>query len=154
MFCSNCGVKIEGTPKFCPECGLKLIKDETLSKTNEDKVTEPINDKVTNASDEDLLEKLKKLNPLIVASLILLFISFFIDYYGILKYTTLFFSFLGYSQIKKGKGEGKTLAVVCMIVAGVLGFISVIKIIEYAQYSAASYGAIDGVLSWFDDLVY
>lgn len=154
MFCSNCGTRIEGLPKFCPECGSKLTKDETTSKVNEDKVTEPTKDKVTNSSDEDLLEKLKRLNPLIVASLILLFISFFIDYYGILKYMTLIFSFLGYSQIKKGKGEGKTLAIVCMIVAGVLGFISIIKIIEYTQYSAASYGAMDGVLSWLDDLLY
>lgn len=154
MFCSNCGTRIEGLPKFCPECGSKLNVVEEIKDEVEKDIPKNSQQKESIKSDEDLVEKIKKINPLIIAAAILLFISFFIDYFVIVKSVTFIVSLMGYSQIKKGKGEGKTLAIIFMLVAGVLGFISIIKIIQYAQYSAASYGAMDGVLSWFEDLVY
>ena len=108
----------------------------------------------SNKNNEDSLQEIKKINPLVIASLVLVFIGFFIDYYGILRYTALVLAIVGLKQINKGIGKGKTLAIVCIAVASVLGFITIIKLIEYAQYSAASYGAMDGVFSWLEDLFY
>lgn len=41
MKCSNCNVSIEGNPKFCPECGAKLVSEPILT-ASESTPTAPI----------------------------------------------------------------------------------------------------------------
>ena len=141
MFCKNCGKELSADAVFCPSCGYKQNDNSSSPSDGSPKA-------------DDTITEIKKTNSLVIASLVLVFIGFFIDYYGILRYTAFILAILGLHQINKNNGKGKTLAIVCIAVSGVLGFITIIKIIEYAQYSAASYGAIDGIFSWLGDLFY
>ena len=146
MFCKNCGKELSENTNFCPSCGYKLDESTNIADSN------PIEQ--NKGKTEDTIQEIKKLNPFVIASMVLVFIGFFIDYYGILRYTALVLAIIGLRQINKGNGKGKTLAIVCMAVAGVLGFIAIIRIIEYAQYSASTYGAMDGLFSWIESLSY
>lgn len=37
MFCKNCGNKLPDTASFCPECGIKVKKEESKTSTENKK---------------------------------------------------------------------------------------------------------------------
>ena len=39
MFCKNCGNKLPDTASFCPECGIKVKKEESKTSTENKKIT-------------------------------------------------------------------------------------------------------------------
>ena len=39
MFCKNCGNKLSDTASFCPECGIKVKKEESKTSTENKKIT-------------------------------------------------------------------------------------------------------------------
>ena len=148
MFCKYCGKQLDDDARFCPSCGKAQIEvseqpTDAAMGQNAGAAQEAVADIL-----DDIPNKLEKLNPLCVAGLVLTILAFFIDYYCVVKLLAFILSFNGLRQIRKNKQKGVALAISCMAVTGILGLINIARIIEYARYESAAYGALDGVLQW------
>lgn len=76
----------------------------------------------------------------------------FLDYYGIICYTSFVLAAISFSQIKRSGQKGKMLSIICMAVAGVLSLISIMRIVEYNRYASDVSGFLDGIFGWLGNL--
>lgn len=170
MFCKSCRKEIDGGVRFCPECGAAQEKVESVAmesgcefgaQNSEGKFND-VNSAGTgreNAApkqDETMkavVDGIGKTNSLCIASLVLVILMFFFNYYGVVSYAALIFAILGFRAIKKSGEKGLMLSVVCMAVSGVVSLVTIMEIVEYNRYMAASYGELDGFLQWLGDFL-
>ena len=168
MFCKNCGKEIDEDARFCPECGTAQRKTESFktqeddvsdtkdteepakvensTQTNKENTADKQDDTIKRASDE-----IGKINPLCITSLVLTVLMFFFRY-TIICYAALLFAILGFRAVKKNGERGLMLAIVCMAVSGVISLITIMEIVEYNRYMSASYGTIDALSQWLENL--
>lgn len=52
-YCSECGSEIEGSEKFCPECGTQVGKKDVSQPTTKDETTSEEPDKKIESSEEE-----------------------------------------------------------------------------------------------------
>ena len=162
MFCKNCGKEIEEDVRFCPICGTSQNKSESFNTSKDDEVnttdSEPLlNDaNSTQTNKEDIKDKqddsiklaideIGKTNTLCVASLVLVILMFFFNYYGVVSYVALILAILGFRAVKRNGERGLMISVVCIAVSGVESLITIMQIVEYNRYIAASYGEINAL---------
>ena len=147
MFCKNCGKEIADGVKFCPECGVTQMVNDTTSGQGNISMDDTAN-KIVNAVSGGI----EKINPLCIAGLVLTILMFFFNYCGLVGFAAIILSLLGYKAAKKNGQKGTMIAIVCMAVAGITSLIFIIRLIEYKRYESAVYGGIKGFLEWLDDL--
>jgi len=169
MFCKNCGKEIEEDVKFCPECGTNQSKSGSLN-IQEDKEFDtngsekPLNDansaqtnkeNIEDKQDDSIklaIDEIGKTNTLCVASLVLVILMFFFNYYGVVSYVALILAILGFRAVKRNGERGLMISVVCIAVSGVESLITIMQIVEYNRYMAASYGEINALVQWMGNL--
>ena len=99
MFCKNCDKEIDNDSRFCKFCSTEITKERPEGKKKEEQKES---------------SQVKK-NKFAVIGFILGIISIFFSSIGIIPILALIFSVIGFYQIDKGKGEGKTMAAIGLI---------------------------------------
>lgn len=169
MFCKNCGKELWEGVKFCPDCGTAAQAGAACTATRSDsgsgnQTSEGTFDSTssTQANKENAVPKpdeamkfvpdgIAKTNPFCIAALVLTILMFFFNYYGVVSYAALILALIGFRSVKRSGEKGLMLSIVCMAVSGIVSLISIMRIVEYNRYMAASYGELDALLQWLGD---
>jgi len=99
MFCKHCGEKIDNDSRFCKFCSTEIIKEQPEEKKKEEQKES---------------SQVKK-NKFAVIGFVLGIISIFFSSIGVIPILASILSAIGFYEIDKGKGEGKTMAAIGLI---------------------------------------